>query len=255
MPLARSSFPSPHRAGFTLVELLSVIAIVGVLSGITFAVTRTVSERGKITRAQAELAEIASALEEYRRYFGDYPRTLSAPGETAVRDDEINPNAPGFVARSTDRAYNLFRALTGLRAPDGEPHRRRVSLNTSVVKYARPFIDYRKFTLERTDKRLHPPADRELLPEANTSAGAPDLQDYDNALLDPWGNRYIYLYKNVLPNQARKWKRDGFLLFSAGPDGQVKFLAGTEPALTGDLLDLGAGAAARVNDDNIYARP
>ncbi len=64
MPLARSSLSSPSRAGFTLVELLSVIAIVGVLSGITFAVTRAVGERGKVTRAQAELAEIASALEE-----------------------------------------------------------------------------------------------------------------------------------------------------------------------------------------------
>lgn len=255
MPLARSLFSSTSRAGFTLVELLSVIAIVGVLSGITFAVTRAVGERGKVTRAQAELAEIASALEEYRRYFGDYPRTLSAPGETAVRDDEINPNAPGFVARSTDRAYNLFRALTGLRSPDGQPHQRKVSLTTSVVKYARPFIDYRKFTLERTDKARHAPLNRELLPETNTSASAPDLDDYDNALIDPWGNRYIYLYKNVNAVDARRWKRDGFLLFSAGPDGQVKFLTGTQPALTGDLLDLGTSAAARVNDDNIYARP
>lgn len=79
------------RRGFTLLELLAVIAIIAILSGIVIGVGRRASESGKIARAKAELATIGAALEAYKRSYGDYPRT----------DDEVQ----------------LLRALLGQRGP------------------------------------------------------------------------------------------------------------------------------------------
>lgn len=64
--------------GFTLIELLTVIAIIAILSSIVFGLGRRVSEGGRASRAQAELAALSVALEDYRRAHGDYPRTDDA---------------------------------------------------------------------------------------------------------------------------------------------------------------------------------
>lgn len=61
--------------GFTLLELLTVIAIVAVLSGIAIGAGRHAIEAGKNARAKAELAALSVALDAYCRSYGDYPRT------------------------------------------------------------------------------------------------------------------------------------------------------------------------------------
>jgi len=71
--------PLSWRA-FTLVELLTVIAIMAVLSGFALALGFSTGEVGRASRAQAEMASIAGALEAYRRSFGNYPQTAD-PGE------------------------------------------------------------------------------------------------------------------------------------------------------------------------------
>ena len=66
------------QSALTLVELLAVIAIMGVLAAITFGLARGVQERAGIGKARVEIAAIAQALEGYRVKYGDYPQTSSA---------------------------------------------------------------------------------------------------------------------------------------------------------------------------------
>ncbi len=66
------------RAAFTLLELLVVISLVAVLAAIVLGAGRRAAEAGKVARAKAELAALASALEHYRGIFGDYPQTDDA---------------------------------------------------------------------------------------------------------------------------------------------------------------------------------
>lgn len=89
-----SSLPKFTRAAFTLLELLTVLVIVGLLAGIVIGVGRRAGERGKVARARAELAVLGAALESYRLSHGDYPRT--------------------------DDASQLLRALLGRRGPDSD---------------------------------------------------------------------------------------------------------------------------------------
>ena len=66
---------SQSCAAFTLIELLTVIAIIAVLSGLMLGVGRRTIETGRIARAKAELASLGAALESYKRHYGDYPQT------------------------------------------------------------------------------------------------------------------------------------------------------------------------------------
>ena len=88
---ASPSFYASAISGFTLLELLAVIAIIAVLSGIVIGAGRRASESGKVARTKAELAALGAALETYTLNYGDYPRT----------DDEAQ----------------LLRALLGRRGP------------------------------------------------------------------------------------------------------------------------------------------
>lgn len=65
-------------AGFTLVELLTVIAIIGILAGLVLGVAGYVNRKADIARAQADIEKIKNALEEYRAAYGTYPTCFNS---------------------------------------------------------------------------------------------------------------------------------------------------------------------------------
>ena len=77
MPKAPSGATS-KRAAFTLLEILAVISLSAILTGIVLGVGRRASEAGKVARAKAELAALSAALESYNHTYGDYPQTDDA---------------------------------------------------------------------------------------------------------------------------------------------------------------------------------
>lgn len=65
--------PSRPRRAFTLIELLTVIAIIGVLAGLIIATIGSVTRSRKISVARAELGVIESALDSYHAKYNTYP--------------------------------------------------------------------------------------------------------------------------------------------------------------------------------------
>lgn len=69
------------RNGFTLVELLVTISILGVLMAIALVSFRGAQVVARDTQRKTELEEIRSALEVYRTDYGTYPETDNLESE------------------------------------------------------------------------------------------------------------------------------------------------------------------------------
>ena len=84
------SFFSPGRsAGFTLVELMIVVAILGILATIAVPNFLRMRERAKVAEAKANLGAIRvtqhAYYSEYNRYVGNQPQTPDRTANPAVR--------------------------------------------------------------------------------------------------------------------------------------------------------------------------
>ena len=62
-----------HKTAFTLIELLIVVAIIGILAAIAVPNFMNAQVRSKVSRVQADMRTIATALESYHISFGNYP--------------------------------------------------------------------------------------------------------------------------------------------------------------------------------------
>lgn len=65
------------RRGFTLVEMLVVIVIIGLLAGITTVAFRGVRQSVKSSLISTEMSQLSMALDAYKNKFGEYPPDFS----------------------------------------------------------------------------------------------------------------------------------------------------------------------------------
>jgi len=72
------------QAGFTLVELIIVIAVIGILASLVLSVAGFIQYKGAVSRAEAEIAALSAALESYKADHGEYPTGSVNPASTSV---------------------------------------------------------------------------------------------------------------------------------------------------------------------------
>lgn len=172
-----------QKSGFTLVELLVVIVIIGVLASITFTGANFLLGAQEEKQAASQIEAISLALDQYRSEMGTYPMT-----------DSIS-NTNDVFARGTF----LYLALAGLIDSEGE--------DIKEEDRGKSFLPGDSISLgvqEGNRNEIVTMSDDEL-----SSGTLPDVFP-----MDPWFEPYIYEY-------PRKDGHKGFLLFSKGPDGQA----------------------------------
>lgn len=80
------------RKGFTLIEILLVIAIVAVLIGISVSGLRVQQKKARDARRKADIEEIRAALEQYRTVNGYYYKEGSGKVSQLISSDNYTDN-------------------------------------------------------------------------------------------------------------------------------------------------------------------
>ncbi len=64
------------RSGFTLIEIILVVVIIGILAGIAIPRMGGKTERAQISQAQSNINSLSMAIQEYEMMNGMYPSSL-----------------------------------------------------------------------------------------------------------------------------------------------------------------------------------
>jgi len=179
-----------RRKGFTLVELLAVIAIIGILAGFIFAAVSSAIQRGKITATKSTIHNLGIALTSYERDLGSFEAKLKNVPDFPTGVVQDNPSG------NPNNGKLLVRLLSGRAIkPDG--------------------------TLGAVDKDIREdpnwngpywdPNQKELLHKDATKRGAP---------VDSWGNFLLITIKKGSYDQTGQMehKPDSFEIYSCGPN-------------------------------------
>jgi len=101
-------------SGFTLVELLVVITLIGILAGLTLSTLGYVNRKGAESRAKAEVITLSAAIDNYKLDFGAYPeadesgeilyRELTGQGENNTNKVYFEPT-PNITTNTTNGPF------------------------------------------------------------------------------------------------------------------------------------------------------
>jgi len=95
--------PRPRRNGFTLVELMVVIVILGLLATVVVINVLPAQEQGKIGKARTDIATLEQALEQYAIDIGRLPSgeegldALTSPPRSLRQPEKYR--AGGYIRR------------------------------------------------------------------------------------------------------------------------------------------------------------
>ncbi len=136
------------RGGFTLVELLVVIVVIGILAAGIFKLMGSANSKAAVAKTTAQVHAIASLLEEYKAIYGEYP-IVSA--QYTYNDDPIGYAALEFrfVTEEGDDVHPSYGSSGSSAGPSGMKFKINNGSSTRTVepKFARGTGDEMTFGL------------------------------------------------------------------------------------------------------------
>lgn len=109
--------PKKYASGFTIVELLIVIVVIGILAAITIVAYNGVQDRAHDTAVKSDLTTIAKKIQLYNADNGNYPtnlKPLNTNAANALYSFSIDQDS---LATSPQKTANLFYCVDSTTAP------------------------------------------------------------------------------------------------------------------------------------------
>ncbi len=197
-------------AGFTLIEILAVVLIVGILSTILIVNLGEASEAARVSTTETQLRMLEGVLDQYANEQGDWPRSLFTQ-EEGVPNDGLNVGVEAMVVALWS---NGWEAGGSLEADD--------LVNVDNDRAARSLSDLGRELLEIADAWGNPIAYFHH-------------RDYEAAerpylTFDPESGAEFTSFPKAFKNATtgRYFRNTKYQLISAGPDGEF----GTQDDIT-----------------------
>lgn len=183
-----------YRYNFTLTEILTVIAIIGILAAIVTPIVIISRDRGRVAQAESDVTAIVTALKQLST---DYHKALDKDKKIGNKTVSTTGNNETEIATVTGDAYDAM--IAELSAPKSG------GLTVSVNKRKKIYLDPRK--------------------DFDPSKDYNDGDEQKAALYrDPWGNPYVVYIKVALNDElaipdTSKTIPGNFAAYSFGPNG------------------------------------
>ncbi len=115
--MKRAQTLRPRRRAFTLIELLTVIAVIGILAGILIPTVGAARKAAVKSKSRAQMTGYATAIAQFKSQYGYYPTGLTDAGASISGEDEFiialsgrdpNTNDPATGDWGNNRAMRFY---------------------------------------------------------------------------------------------------------------------------------------------------
>lgn len=190
--------PSRTDRAFTLIELLTVIGIIGVLVALLFPAIKSALIKAEVTRAQSAIANLSTAFRAYYTEYGKWP----------ISDSVDQWNEYNYVVDS-----NMVALLSGS--------------DVGTLTSPGPTIEQLGVVGGTSPKAQFQGNPRRIVFLQLKQSDIGNVPGCPGCYLDPWKKAYYMKFDVTYGNttadpfeNTNYWVSSGFLIWSDGPDNQ-----------------------------------